>query len=68
VIEALLSHPTIQVNRGKGETTPLFMAAKQGRQGVVKMLLDCKDVDINKTSTDGITPSFLDVNFHQSVG
>ncbi len=33
------------------------MAAQEGREGVVKMLLDCKDVDIDKASTEGITPS-----------
>ena len=57
MVEALLSHPTIQVNRGKGETTPLFMAAQEGREEVVKMLLGCKGVDIEKASTDGITPA-----------
>jgi hypothetical protein len=57
VVKALLSHPSIQVNRGKGETTPLFMAAQEGREGVVKMLLGCKDVDIDKASSDGITPA-----------
>jgi hypothetical protein len=57
VAKALLSHPSIQVNRGKGETTPLFMAAQEGREGIVRMLLGCKDVDIEKASTEGITPT-----------
>jgi hypothetical protein len=57
VVKALLSHSSIQVNRGKGETTPLFVAAQEGREGVVRMLLSCNDVDIEKTSTNGITPT-----------
>ena len=57
VVKALLSHPSILVNRGKGETTPLFVAAQEGREGVVKMLLGCKDIDIQKTSKEGITPA-----------
>ncbi len=57
VVKALLSHPSIQVNRGKEETTPLFMAAQEGREGVVKMLLNFEDVDIDKASTDGTTPA-----------
>jgi ankyrin repeat protein len=57
VVKALLSHPSIQVNRGKGKTTPLFMAAQEGREGVVKMLLHCKDVDTEKSSTEGIAPA-----------
>jgi ankyrin repeat protein len=55
VVKSLLSHPSIQVNCGKGETTPLLIAAQEEREGVVKMLLGCKDVDIEKTSTEGIT-------------
>ena len=57
VVKALLSHPSIQVNCGKGETTPLFMAAQEGREGIVEMLLGCKDVDIEKASAGGITPA-----------
>ncbi len=57
VVKALLSHPSIQVNCGKGEKTPLFMAAQEGREGVVQMLLGCKGVDIEKASTEGITPA-----------
>ncbi len=57
MVNALLRHPSIQVNRGKEETTPLFMAAQEGREGVVKMLLGCKDVDIEKASKEGITPA-----------
>ncbi len=57
VVKALLSHPSIQVNCGKGERTPLFMAAQEGREEIVKMLLGCKDVDIEKASTEGITPA-----------
>jgi ankyrin repeat protein len=57
VVKALLSHPSIQVNCGKGETTPLFMAAQEGHEGVVKMLLGCEDVDIEKATTEGITPA-----------
>jgi ankyrin repeat protein len=57
VVKALLSHPSIQVNCGKGETTPLFMAAQEGREGIVQMLLGCKDIDIEKASTEGITPA-----------
>ncbi len=57
VVKALLSHPSIQVNRGKGDTTPLFMAAQEGREGIVKMLLGCKDVDIEKASAEGTTPA-----------
>jgi hypothetical protein len=56
VVKALLSHPSIQINHGKGETTPLFMAAQEGREGVVQMLLGCEDVDIEKASTESITP------------
>jgi ankyrin repeat protein len=57
VVKALLSHPSIQVNCGKGEMTPLFVAAQEGREEIVKMLLNCKDVDIEKASTEGITPA-----------
>jgi hypothetical protein len=38
VVKALLSHPKIQVNRGKAEMTPLFAAVQEGREGVVVML------------------------------
>ena len=33
------------------------MAAQEGREEVVKMLLNCKDVDTDKASTEGITPA-----------
>ncbi len=58
-VKALLSHPSIQVNRGKGETTPLFVAAQEGREEIAKLLLGCKDVDIEKASTEGITPAHV---------
>ncbi len=63
VVKALLSHPSIQVNRGKGDTTPLFMAAQEGREEIVKMLLGCKDVDIEKASAEGTTPAHVASKF-----
>ena len=57
VVEALLKHPSIEVNLGKGETTPLFMAVQEGREGVVKILLGCKDVAIEKATAEGFTPA-----------
>jgi hypothetical protein len=48
VANALLSHPSTQVNRGKGETISHFMAAQEGREGVVKMPLGCKDIDVER--------------------
>ncbi len=41
----------------EGATTPLFVAAQEGREEIVKMLLGCKHVDIEKTSTEGVTPA-----------
>ncbi len=63
VVKALLSHPSIQVNCGKGETTPLFMAVQEGREEIVEMLLGCKDVDIEKASTEGSTPAHVAFEF-----
>jgi hypothetical protein len=33
VVHSLLRHPSIQVNDGKGNNTPLFVAAQEGREG-----------------------------------
>jgi hypothetical protein len=33
VVQSLLRHPSIQVNGGKSNTTPLFGAAQEGREG-----------------------------------
>jgi hypothetical protein len=63
VVKVLLSHPSIQVNRGKEETTPLFLAAQEGREGIVKMLLGYKDVDIEKACKKGYTPALVASEF-----
>jgi ankyrin repeat protein len=56
VVKALLSHPRIQVNRGKAEMTPLFAAIQEGREGVVEMLLKSKGVAVNQANARGVTP------------
>ncbi len=56
VVKALLSHPRIQVNRGKTEITPLFAAVQEGREGVVEMLLKSKGVAVNQANARGATP------------
>jgi ankyrin repeat protein len=56
VVKALLSHPRIQVNRGKAEMTPLFAAVQEGREGVVVMLLKSKGVAVNQANARGATP------------
>jgi ankyrin repeat protein len=56
VVKALLSHPRIQVNRGKAEMTPLFAAAQEGREGVVELLLKSKGVAVNQANALGVTP------------
>ena len=55
-MKALLSHPRIQVNRGKAEMTPLFAAVQEGREGVVVMLLKPKGVAVNQADARGVTP------------
>jgi ankyrin repeat protein len=55
-MKALLSHPRIQVNRGKAEMTPLFAAVQEGREGVVVMLLKSKGVAVNQADARGVTP------------
>jgi ankyrin repeat protein len=68
VVKALLSHPSIQVNCGKGKTTPLLGAAQEGREGIVKMLLGCKDVDVEKASKEGHTPALVASKFgHEHI-
>jgi ankyrin repeat protein len=56
VVKALLSHPRIQVNRGKAEVTPLFAAVQESREGVVELLLKSKDVAVNQADARGVTP------------
>ena len=56
VVKALLSHPRIQVNRGKAEMTPLFAAVQEGREGVVELLLKSKGVAVNQANAQGVTP------------
>jgi ankyrin repeat protein len=56
VVKALLSHPRIQVNRGKAEMTPLFAAVQEGREGVVVMLLKSKGVAVNQANAEGVKP------------
>ncbi len=44
------------------------MAAQEGREGVVKMLLGCQNIDVDKASTEGITPAHVALEFgHEYV-
>ena len=39
----------------KTKRSPLFMAAQEGREGVVRELLGAKGIDINHADTEGVT-------------
>lgn len=47
LLEVLLTRPDIALNIGNA--SPLFYAAEKGHLGIVRRLLECKDVDINMT-------------------
>lgn len=59
MVEALLGHPSINVNEGSadGSVSPLFIAAQEGREVVVEMLLRHKGIDVNcETSDSRVVP------------
>lgn len=60
VVKALLGHSKIRVNLGKIDTiaSPLFAAAQGGREEVTLELLLVSGIDINQTTTKGISPLF----------
>jgi len=57
-VRAILNHAGVDVNLGSMDTgaSPLFMAAQEGREGVVEILLGHKSIDVNKATQTGITP------------
>jgi ankyrin repeat protein len=58
VVEALLESPHIDVNIRDPATcrTPLHIAALQGNQASMKMLLKIPSIDLQSTDTDGYLP------------
>jgi len=61
IVEALLNHPKIQVNKAKSDiiSTPIFTAAQNGHEEIVKMLLCHPDINPNLTDKDGISPIWM---------
>ena len=65
----ILKHADINVNQvsGPDNMTPLCIAAQQGHQNVVAILLANPQVDINKPNAHGTTPLHLSVK-QQKMG
>ena len=48
IVEALLKHPNVLMNKcGPEETTPLYMASQDGHEAAVKLLLNHPNIDVN---------------------
>ena len=60
IVEYLISHPKINVNKEKNDGwTPLFHACANGYVQIVKILLKDERVNVNKEANDGRTPLFI---------
>jgi len=65
----LLAEPSVAVNVGdKDGATPLYLAAQNNHEGLVKMLLGRADIDPNHPLKNGATPLHIAVyNAHTEV-
>jgi ankyrin repeat protein len=52
----LASCPTSCNSKDKGGLAPLSLAASNGKETVVQLLLKRKDVEVNSKDKDGLTP------------
>ena len=60
IVEYLISHPKINVNKeDKHGRTPLFIACWEGKEEIVKILLKDERVNVNKEDNDGRTPLWI---------
>merc|ERR1711879_723799 len=56
IARTLLSHPSIDVNKGSYGSTPLYAASEKGHSSVVESLLAHPNINVNKVVTlDGTT-------------
>ena len=62
IVELLLNHPSIDVNRDSEKMTPLTEAIRIRKQKVVYLLLKHRKIDLNKTNRNGWTPLTLAAN------
>ena len=60
VLNALLSHTGVNVNRPKNDgTTPLYIAAYKGNSTIVRRLLMHPEISMNQESINGAVPLFV---------
>lgn len=60
VVETLLRHPRIEVNKGnKGRVNPFFIACQEGHLAVVVRLLGDERVDVCCRDGEDVTPFFM---------
>jgi len=57
VVREILRHPAVHVNIGqiRSGRSPLFVAAQEGRENVVRELIGVVGIDVNQTTTEGVT-------------